>query len=113
MKNIILALALGFITFNSNSAEFTHLGKVSKIYSLGSHLQYEDGVFIEGFTSAGTCFSNERGVLIRLKDDKRGDRQLSILMAAKFAGKNVEVRVNDDNKDQWGGCYMHILALVD
>jgi hypothetical protein len=70
-----------------------------------------DSVLIEGFSSAGTCATNDGLIGLILRDDEGGRRQYASLLAAKLSGGNVKVRLDDSVKTANGYCYLLILEV--
>jgi hypothetical protein len=68
-----------------------------------------DSVLIAGFTTAGNCATNDGLVGLVLRDDEGGRRQFASLLAAKLAGADVKVRVDDSVRTPNGYCYLLIL----
>jgi hypothetical protein len=54
----------------------------------------------------GQCPWSEGLVVLRIKDDQRGQRQFALITAAKTAGTPIIVVADDVNVDPWGYCYV-------
>ena len=89
-------------------------GTVLKVVNLdrATYGTNPDSALIYGFTTAGTCATNDGLVAVILKDDEGGKRQLASLLAAKVSGTGVTVRVDDTKKNAAGFCYLQVLELT-
>lgn len=114
MKGQTLLLLSGIIVSQGALAgEFSATGKVQKIFALDK-TQYganTDHILIAGFASAGTCITNDGLIALALRDDDGGQRQLSVVLAAKLSDRPVVVRVDDAFKSPRGQCYLKYLEL--
>lgn len=62
---------------------------------------------IVGFSSAGSCPTNDGLVALALRDDNAGKKQLLIALTAKLNNYQVVVRADDAYKTASGGlCYL-------
>lgn len=109
-------ICLFFTSINlAGATDFVAAGKVQNVrsVSLASAGADKDWISIAGFNSAGSCALSGGMLLMRLRDDIRGGRQIAIAMAAKLAGVTVQVGVNDldGNKDSLGYCYVSWIDL--
>ncbi len=68
-----------------------------------------DWFSIVGVTSMGSCPAAAPAdggyVVVMLRDDTKGQRMFSIVLAAKSAGIPITVKVDDTVKDNAGHCY--------
>lgn len=86
---------------------------VDTIYRLGTVLTRDnaDFIIINGFTSAGTCPLSSGLVVARFPSGESGARAYSLALAAKMAGKNVELAVDDTIKNSNGQCLVKSLEI--
>ena len=112
-QNIAMLALLLFLSSNVFGQEYQSQGKVASIVAADVNLAGPDTdwVAVEGFTTAGSCGTDGTHVIMRLRDDSRGNRQLSIAMSAYMAGKTVLVSVDDTVKDASGSCFLRWLKL--
>jgi hypothetical protein len=68
----------------------------------------KDYVLVNGFTSAGTCPTS--GGLMRIRADAQGRNEMSILLSAYLAGREVTVSVDDAFKTT-GDCYLRFVKV--
>jgi len=65
-----------------------------------------DWFSLVGVSSLGACKAADGGnVLLRIRDDTKGQRMFTVLLAAKTSGSTVLVWVDDTFKDSGGYCY--------
>jgi hypothetical protein len=109
MKRLILLLAALLLNVSPTyAAPFTGSGMV---YTLRTHDSVTFGANADwfslvGVTSLGTCPTAFGGpVVLMLRDDTRGQRMFSLVLAAKSAGIPLTVRVDDTVKTAAGFCY--------
>ena len=96
------------------AATFTATGDVYRISALAEELTYDDLLLIDGFSSAGVCnVATEGMVILRIRDNPKGERQFSMAVAARLAGKQVQVQVTDSSADSRGDCYLRWIRLTD
>ena len=87
-------------------------GPIQKIFSVDRPtLGANDSFLISGFTSAGSCPTNDGLIGLVLRDDEGGRRQMALLIAAKLAGIAINVRVDDAVKNSNGYCYIALVEL--
>lgn len=111
MKKIILILGvtLNFCSL-ANAAYYSATGKVVKLRSHELDLSI-NWFTVEGFTSAGNCSHKENGLIkIQLFDNERGDKQFSMLLAAKMSGKEVHVNVKESSSSTT--CELRYIDLI-
>jgi hypothetical protein len=60
---------------------------------------------LNGVTALGTCPTANGLVVLKLKDDAKGQRQYSYVLAAKVTGSTISVQVDDTVLDPSGYCY--------
>ena len=66
-----------------------------------------DYFVLDGLTALGTCAKQGDGlVVLRLKDDAKGERQFSFILQAKMAGIPVSVDADDTEVDAEGYCFV-------
>ena len=109
MKQVICLLAALLLNLSPTyAALFTANGSV---YTLRTHDSITFGPDADwfsfvGVTSLGTCPTGDGGnVVFMLRDDARGQRMFSVVLAAKSAGIPLTVRVDDTLKTTAGFCY--------
>ncbi len=106
-----LALSTVLLTSIAQATAYQATGQVQMLSNVdrttyGANM---DSVLIAGFTSAGTCATNDGLVGLVLRDDEGGKRQFASLLAAKLSGATVKVRLDDSVKTSNGYCYLLIL----
>ena len=113
MKKLISISVLLFMLPGFAGADtFYNTSTVKALNVMSSaNAAFDDSVTLNGFTSAGTCGTENGFVVIRVRDDERGKKQFSLLMAAKLAGKEVTVRLREDRVDANGQCYLDVLTI--
>jgi hypothetical protein len=105
-------LALSACASNpAHAAEYTATGTIQKIFALDSQAYGDSSILVAGLASAGTCPTNDGLISLTLRDDSGGKRQLVVALAAKLAGQQVVVRVDDSIKNARGHCYLAYLEL--
>ncbi len=102
MKKILLAaLFASFLSQIAVAGTYSGTGLVSKLDTRdlpavdGKPAKIESTLRVSGFSYAGTCYSESNHVRIVIKNDDLGDRMFSAALAAKFAGKEVTVLVDE------------------
>jgi len=115
MKAIFFALCLAAYPVTSVMAtEYAATGTVQKIFALDRVIIGADrnNISIAGFSSAGSCPTNDGLVALALRDDDAGKKQLLIALTAKLNNYQVVVRADDAYKTASGGlCYLKYLEL--
>jgi hypothetical protein len=101
----IVAFALSFLP--AQAVVYSGSGTV---YLLRSHASVvgtdKDWFSLVNVTSLGVCKTADAGyVVLRLRDDVKGQRMFSLVLAAKAAGTTVTVVVDDAVVDAGGYCY--------
>jgi hypothetical protein len=109
MKRMAVFLAALLLNISPTyAAPYTGSGMV---YTLRTHDSVSFGANADwfslvGVTSLGTCPTFDGGyVVLMLRDDARGQRMFSLVLAAKSAGMPLTVRVDDTLKTTAGFCY--------
>ena len=75
--------------------------------SLGTDM---DWFSLVGVTSLGTCRTADAGyVALALRDDAKGQRMFTLVLAAKSAGATLTVRVDDTVVSSSGYCYARVV----
>ena len=109
MKRVILLLTTLLLNVSPTyAAPFTGSGMVSTLRTHDSVTfgANADWFSLVGVTSLGTCPTVAGGyVVLMLRDDARGQRMFSLVLAAKSAGIPLTVRVDDTLKTTAGYCY--------
>ncbi len=113
MKTIIVATFLSVAAFPVSATEYTFTGTVQKIFALDKVAYGADKshILIAGFSSAGTCPTNDGLIVLALRDDDGGRRQLSVALSAKLTNRPVVIRAEDAIKNTGGQCYLKYLEL--
>ena len=76
--------------------------------------QSSNGTFsINGFSSAGSCPTNDGLVALAFAEGEDGQFSKSIVLASQLAGKELNVRVNDSSKNSSGVCYLYVVERID
>jgi hypothetical protein len=105
-------LAFMVVSGVAQAATFYSTSTIKSFTLMSSaNASYEDAFTLNGFTSAGTCLVENGYVVVRVRDDERGKKQISLLMAAKLANKEVTIRVREDRVDAYGSCYLDVLTI--
>lgn len=113
MNKLILFMALLVSTATAYSASFQATGKVALIRSFDSSVGLDwDWIGIEGLTSMGSCSLSDGYVVLMMHSDSQGNRQLSMAMAAKMAGKNIHVAIDDTLKVHSSYCLIRQLDIL-
>ena len=110
MKYFITLLAL--VSSTSYSANYSGAGKVEDILIRGA-LDAFAIVYIEGFSSAGSCptYASKDRVVLAVKNDEHSEAIYGMALAAHMAGKSVKITVNDSIKDANGNCLIKDIRL--
>jgi hypothetical protein len=110
MKRLALGLTMILFAFVSPSYA-TGYSATGTISFLRSHDQLYYGPDVDwfaivGVSSLGTCKADGFGnIVFRIRDDTKGQRMFTVLLAAKTSGSTVLVWVDDTFKDSGGYCY--------
>src|SRR3989454_1620455 len=108
MKRLALGLSvlLGLVS-PSYSAPHTGTGTVYLLRSHDSSLGASvDWFSLVGVSSLGACKTADAGyVVLRLRDDAKGQRMFTLVLAAKTSGTPMTVWVEDTLTDSGGYCY--------
>lgn len=111
MRNMLALCSLVF-PLSLNAAEYVFNGKIKSLTSHDSVLgANSDWLSIEGFTSAGQCALSNGLVVMRLRDDKKGERQLAMVLSASLAGRTVTGVVDDAVRDSGGSCFLKYIKF--
>ena len=111
MKKAIL-LSVLFTCPSVIAATHSPSGEVSLLRSHDSRIENDiDWFSLKGVSSIGSCKKSGEEVVLRLKDDERGNRQYSMLLAAKMASAEIVVAVDDLVVDSLGYCYVASITL--
>jgi hypothetical protein len=108
MKRLALCLSM-LLALLSPSYAAVHIG-TGTVYLLRSHISFfgpdEDWFSLAGVSSLGTCKTADGGyVVLRLRDDAKGQRMFTLVLAAKTAGTPLTVWVDDNDTDSAGYCW--------
>lgn len=109
----LLSACLGLaVTFPAQATQYAVNATVGKVYTMDrTTYGAGDHFTLNGFTSAGSCLTNDGLVAIYLADDEGGKRQLAIVLMARAMGWTLHVRVNDAIQKAGGGCKLLILEV--
>lgn len=93
---------------SAEANEYAASGVVRKIFALDGTAYGADTshILIDGFSSAGSCPTNDGLVVLALRDGEGGRRQLAVAISTKLAGASIAVRVDDNAKNPMGHCYL-------
>ncbi len=112
MRHILISwLLLLLLGTEANAATYTISGQVALLRSHDAALGL-DWFSLAGASSAGACGTYGGAVVMRLRDDARGQRQFSMLLAAKMSGTAVQVTLDDSVVDGYGHCYVRYLDVI-
>jgi len=91
------------------------VGTVKTIRGHDSTLWGPDSNFItvDGFTSAGSCATQDGLVTMTIRGYKLGDRQTAIALLAKTTGKMVRVSVDPTFAGPGASCYLRWIELAE
>jgi hypothetical protein len=107
MKRLAFLLSWLFLVISPSYAA-PHSG-TGTVYILRSHDSCCGGVdwfSLVGVTSLGACKAADGGyVVLKLRDDAKGSRMLTLVLAAKVSGAPITVFVDDTLTDSSGYCY--------
>jgi hypothetical protein len=112
MKRLVLCLIVLFgLVSLSHAALHSASGTVFILRShdlvVGPDL---DWFSLVGVSSLGTCKTADGGyVVLRMRDNSRGQRMFTLVLAAKVAGTPLTVWVDDTVTDSGGYCYVIIV----
>jgi hypothetical protein len=114
MKTLALVTTLVAALFapHAHATPFAVNGTVAKVYSL-DRTQWgpSDHFTLNGFTSAGSCPTNDGRIAVYFADDEGGRRQLSMVLMARAMNWTLHVRVDDSDKNTAGGCRLKVLEI--
>ena len=107
------ALCLGMQPPTAQATQYTHVGKVAKVYSLdcahyGSPV---DHFKLQGFTQAGACLTNDAVVAVVQPDDEGGRGQLAVVLIARAMDWTLHVRVNDERTTPGSTYQLQVLEV--
>ena len=112
MKKTIIALILIASSNIASAAFFTHTGAISILRTHDSNIGTDvDWVSVSGFTVAGSCRTSSGYVVVRIRDDAKGQRQYAMVLSAAMGGQMVTLRLNEDVKDSAGYCYLDYMDI--
>jgi hypothetical protein len=109
MKRLALCLSMLFGLVSPSYAVLnTGTGTV---YLLRSHISGfgadVDWFSLVGVSSLGACKTADAGyVVLKLRDDPKGQRMFTLVLAAKTSGMPLTVWVDDTVTDSGGYCYV-------
>ena len=114
MKRLLLFLTAVLLNVSpAYAAPFTASGTVYILRSHATALGVDmDWFSLVGVTSLGVCKTADAGyVVLRLRDDAKGQRMYSIVLAAKNAGTPVHIVVDDTVTDSGSYCYVRSVFI--
>jgi hypothetical protein len=119
-KSLLSFLSLCAVAMSSsvvNATVYQASGLVKGIYTSNSaYGTNTDHFTVVGFypdATGGNCGAEDGYVGIALADNEKGKRQLAMIIAAQIAGRSVNVRVDNANKNDNQLCYLWILERID
>ncbi len=104
---LILLLSLSIIT-EIKATSYSHTDTVKKLVTIPSG-QDKDYITLNNFISAGNCL-NAHGYVVA-KFSENHDRVFSLAIAAKMAGKEIRLVVDDTVKNSEGFCLVKSLEF--
>ena len=110
MKVKIIIIVLLSVLNSVYAATGTVTGKISAIRSHDTSVAV-DWIKLEDVSIAGNCNTHSGLVNFRLADDERGERHLSLALAAKMADKTVTIGYDDVNLISSGTCLIRTITL--
>ena len=112
MKRAVFLLTVSLLAIcPAYGAIYTGTGAVYTLRSRDSVLGVDTDWFsVVGVTSLGTCRTADAGyVVLKLRDDAKGQRMFSLVLSAKAAGAILTVRVDDTVLNPEGYCYARVV----
>jgi hypothetical protein len=110
MKRLILCLsALVCLVSPSHAAYYSGTGTVYLLQVLDKVYGVDlDWFSLVGVTSLGACktIPSSGYVALRIRDDTKGQRMFTVILAAKTSGTPLTVWVDDTVTDSAGYCYV-------
>jgi peroxiredoxin family protein len=110
MRALIFLLGL-FAATTAQATIFIASGTIEKIITVQQPQNTEESFLLTGFSSAGTCPTNDGLVSIVLGSGDDGRKQLAILLAAKAAGMSITVRVDSTFTTSSGVCRLWVMNI--
>lgn len=114
VMRVILGLIILFMSSELYAASFTGRGTVNVIGINSYDIAGPDKstyFTIDGFVDGGNCAKHGGMVTIRLSEGEGGNRQLSMIMAAQMAGKEVIANIDDTRTDGSSTCIVRYILL--
>jgi hypothetical protein len=112
MKRLLLCLStlIGFVS-PTYAAPYVGTGTVYLLRSHDLRLGADvDWFSLVGVSSLGVCKTDEGGyVVLKIRDDQRGQRMFTLVLAAKTSGTPLSVQVDDTVTDSGGYCYVQFI----
>jgi hypothetical protein len=104
------AFCIAVLALSVLPADATDYSASGTVYILRSHASVvgadKDWFSLVNVSSLGICRTADAGyIVLRLRDDAKGQRMFSLVLAAKAAGTPVTVVVDDTIFDGSGYCY--------
>ena len=112
MRKYLVFLFMCLASTSSNAELFTKDGTINRMGSIESRSD-GDFVILNGFTSAGSCPLSAGLVVARFHSGETGARSFAVALAAKMAGKEVRLSVDDANKNANGFCYVQSMVISE
>jgi hypothetical protein len=112
MKTVLFGLTACLLAAApAHAAVFTGTGTVYTVRSRDSTLGVNTDWFsLVGVTSLGTCPTADAGyVVLKMRDDTKGQRMLALALEAKAAGTTLTVQVDDTIRNSEGYCLAQIV----
>lgn len=105
-------LLLSFYSSLAYSSAYSGSGKVVDILIRRS-LDAFSIIYIQGFSSAGSCpkYESKNLVVLSVKNDEHAQAIYSMVLSAYMAEKAIKVVVNDEIKDVNGNCLINDIRL--
>ncbi len=112
ITKLSLLLTAGALTV-AGYAQATETQKVGTVGLIRTHdvTLGLDWFGLAGLTSWSSCPSVSGYVVLKVKDDDKGKRMMSLVTAAFLAGRQITVDIDDTFKDPNGYCYVKWLQV--
>jgi hypothetical protein len=108
MKRLTLCLCMLFtIALPSYAVPYDATGMVYFLRVHDSTIGPDiDWFAITGVSSLGNCQTNSGQVVLMIRDDQKGQRMFTLVLAAKTSGTPLTVSVDDTVVDPYGYCFV-------
>lgn len=108
----ILMLAFLLTSLPGHAGLIKATGKVEEFSFATESSGWEESLRLVGVGSLGTCQVDSNGLVVfRFKRTEDYSRGYSMVLSAYMSNKSIEVRVNENDKDAAGACYIKMIYL--